>query len=136
RGGRVGGRAQGARAGLLPHAPEVRPHRLTPPRRPPLPGTPMKFRPDRLCALTAAVFEAAGCQPEEAERVASHLVEANLVGHDSHGVIRVPTYVRWLREGKVVAGRTARVVFENEAIAVLDGQFGFGQTVGAQAVRL
>jgi hydroxycarboxylate dehydrogenase B len=96
----------------------------------------MNIRADRLCGLTAAVFRAAGCDAAEADRIAAHLVEANLVGHDSHGVIRVPSYVRWLREGKVLAGRSAQVVFENEAIAVLDGQFGFGQTVGEQAVRL
>jgi uncharacterized oxidoreductase len=96
----------------------------------------MKLRHDRLCALTAAVFEAAGCGPAEAGGIATHLVEANLVGHDSHGVIRVPPYVRWLRDGKVLAGRTIRVVFENEVIAVVDGQFGFGQTVGEQAMRL
>src|SRR5437773_12295597 len=96
----------------------------------------MNVSADRLRQRTAAIFHAAGCQSSEAERIASHLVEANLVGHDSHGVIRVPSYVRWLREGKVLANRTAQVVFENEVIAVLDGQFGFGQTVGEQAVRL
>jgi uncharacterized oxidoreductase len=95
----------------------------------------MKFRPERLRELTAAIFQAAGCPPAEAARVADHLVEANLVGHDSHGVIRVPPYVQWLRAGKVLADRTAQVVFENEVIAVLDGQFGFGQTIGEQAMR-
>jgi uncharacterized oxidoreductase len=101
-----------------------------------LPRESMKLRSDRLCRLTAAIFHAAGCQPAEAERIALHLVEANLVGHDSHGVIRVAPYVQWLRAGKVVAGRTIQVVFENEVIAVVDGQFGFGQTVGEQAMRL
>jgi uncharacterized oxidoreductase len=96
----------------------------------------MNLRHDRLCELTASIFGAAGCQAEEAGRIAEHLVEANLVGHDSHGVIRVPSYVRWLREGKVLAGRTIHVVFENEVIAVVDGEFGFGQTVGEQAMRL
>ena len=66
----------------------------------------MNIRHDRLAQLTAAVFRAAGCETDEAERIASHLVEANLVGHDSHGVLRVPVYVKWLREGKVLAGRT------------------------------
>ena len=66
----------------------------------------------------------------------THLVEANLVGHDSHGVIRVSHYVQWLRAGKVLADRTIQVVFENEAIAVVDGQFGFGQTIGEQAMQL
>jgi uncharacterized oxidoreductase len=96
----------------------------------------MKLHQDRLCQLTSAIFHAAGCSPREAERVAAHLVEANLVGHDSHGVIRVSYYVQWLRTGKVLADRTLQVVFENEAIAVVDGQFGFGQTIGEQAMRL
>jgi uncharacterized oxidoreductase len=96
----------------------------------------MKYRHDRLRDFTAAIFHAAGCRTSEAQCIAAHLVEANLVGHDSHGVIRVPSYVRWLKDGKVLAGQTLRVVFENDAIAVVDGQFGFGQTVGEQAMRL
>lgn len=96
----------------------------------------MKLYPDRLRKLTTAIFHQAGCLPPEAERIAAHLVEANLVGHDSHGVIRVPSYVHWLRTGKVFANRSIQVVFENEAIAVVDGQFGFGQTIGEQAVQL
>src|SRR5262249_52586010 len=85
--------------------------------------------------LTAAIFHAAGCRLDEARCIAEHLVEANLVGHDSHGVIRVMSYVSWLRAGKVLAGRTIQAVFENEVIAVVDGQFGFGQSIGEQAMR-
>jgi uncharacterized oxidoreductase len=96
----------------------------------------MNISSDRLQKLVAAIFTAAGCPEPEAQRIASHLVEANLVGHDSHGVIRVPTYVEWLRSGKVLANRTIRVVFENEAIAVVDGEFGFGQSIGEQAMEL
>jgi uncharacterized oxidoreductase len=89
-----------------------------------------------LRTLVAAIFHAAGCDMAEAERIARRLVEANLVGHDSHGVIRVPSYVQWLRGGKVFAGRSIAVVFENDAVAVVDGQLGFGQTIGEQAMRL
>lgn len=96
----------------------------------------MLIRYDELLELTQEIFAAAGCGPEEAERVAYHLVEANLTGHDSHGVIRVPSYVDWLRTGKVLANKTASVVLESEAIAVVDGEFGMGQSVGEQAVRL
>lgn len=96
----------------------------------------MKLRADQLIRLTAAIFQGAGCQAEEADRVATHLVEANLVGHDSHGVIRVASYVQWLRAGKVLANRDIQVVFENETIAVVDGQFGLGQTIGEQAIEL
>src|SRR5205809_3933695 len=96
----------------------------------------MNLTPDRLRHWTAAIFGAAGCDSIEAARIADHLVEANLVGHDSHGVIRVPSYVQWLRAGKVLANKTIQVVFENDVIAVIDGQFGFGQTIGEQAMRL
>lgn len=96
----------------------------------------MNLHVDRLRTLTISIFRAAGCQPVEAERIATHLVEANLVGHDSHGVLRVPTYVQWLKAGKVLAGRNIEIAFENDVLAVVDGQLGFGQTIGAQAVRL
>src|SRR5688500_17123392 len=90
----------------------------------------------QLLSLTTDIFSAAGCSRDEAARVAYHLVEANLVGHDSHGVIRIPTYVQWLEAGKVLPNKTARVVFENDAIAVIDGEFGLGQSVGEQAMRI
>src|SRR4051812_12718441 len=96
----------------------------------------MKLQADSLRELTTAIFHAAGCQADEAARIATHLVEANLVGHDSHGVIRVASYVQWLRAGKVLANRTLSIVLENEVLAVVDGQFGFGQTIGAQAMEL
>jgi uncharacterized oxidoreductase len=91
---------------------------------------------ERLQRLVGAVFAAAGCRPPEAECVAGRLVQANLVGHDSHGVIRVPPYVAWLRAGKVVANQAPKVVFENDGLAIVDGQFGFGQVMGEEAVRL
>jgi uncharacterized oxidoreductase len=96
----------------------------------------MQIPHDRLKDVTASIFAAAGCPATEAECIARHLVEANLVGHDSHGVIRVPAYVDWLRAGKVLANQTIAVLFENEAIAVVDGRYGFGQSIGEQAVRL
>ena len=57
---------------------------------------------------TQTIFAAAGCSAAEATRVAEHLVEANLVGHDSHGVIRIARYIQWLQEGKVLANRKSR----------------------------
>jgi uncharacterized oxidoreductase len=91
---------------------------------------------DRLERLVSDIFAAAGCGRAEHERIARYLVEANLVGHDSHGVIRVPSYIEWLRAGKVIANQSLKVVFENDALAVVDGQFGFGQVMGEEATRL
>ena len=86
--------------------------------------------------LTERMFWKAGCHYEEAERVARHLVDANLAGHDSHGVIRVPMYLDWLRAGKVLANQRPAVVFETETLTVVDGRFGFGQTAGEFAMRV
>lgn len=96
----------------------------------------MRIDHEKLERLTTSIFAAAGCDGAEAERIGRHLVEANLVGHDSHGVIRVSAYIDFLRAGKVVPNQHVEVVFQNEVIAVLDGGYGFGQTLGEEAVRL
>ena len=90
----------------------------------------------RLREAVAAIFTAAGCDEAEGGRIGRYLVEANLTGHDSHGVIRVPRYVHWLDAGAVRAGRSVKTVMDAGAIAVLDGDHGFGQTIGEQAITL
>jgi uncharacterized oxidoreductase len=96
----------------------------------------MIFSHDQLRTLTERIFAAAGCNTHESRRVAHYLVEANLVGHDSHGVIRVFTYVQWLRNGKVVANQHIKVLVDSGSIVVVDGQFGLGQSVGHQCMQL
>lgn len=86
--------------------------------------------------VVASIFHKAGCHESEAQQIARYLVEANLVGHDSHGVIRVAPYIDWLRDGRVVANQSIEVVLDAETFAVVDGRFGFGQTVGEAAMRL
>ena len=90
----------------------------------------------RLREAVAAIFTAAGCDADEGARIGRYLVEANLTGHDSHGVVRVPRYVHWLDTGAVFAGRSAKRVVDAGPVAVLDGDHGFGQTIGEQAVTL
>ena len=96
----------------------------------------MQVRHDRLTELTAAIFRAAGCQGPEAECVATHLVEANLVGHDSHGVLRVGKYLEWMRNGWLKANQAPTIVFESDAVAIVDGNRGFGQVIGEFAGSL
>jgi uncharacterized oxidoreductase len=91
---------------------------------------------DRLEHLVSQIFAAGGCHPAEHSRIAHYLVGANLAGHDSHGVIRVPSYIDWLRAGKVIANQTLEIAFENDAIAVVDGRFGFGQVMGEAALEI
>ncbi len=86
--------------------------------------------------LVRDIFRKAGCSAAEAERMGKYLVIANLTGHDSHGVQRVPRYLQWLAEGDFVADRTVKVITDTPVLAVLDGQYGFGQTVAPQAVAI
>ena len=86
--------------------------------------------------LVGAIFERAGCEAEEARRVAWRLTGANLRGHDSHGVLRARRYLEWMEAGKIVPGQRIRIERETEVIAVVDGGYGFGQTVGEQTVDL
>lgn len=90
----------------------------------------------RLDAFVAAIFRAAGCDTAEAARISTHLLGANLAGHDSHGVARVPRYVEWLEAGWIRKGMDAEIVTDGGCFALLDGHFGFGQTVAPQAVAL
>ena len=86
--------------------------------------------------FVAEIFLAAGCSAEEGGRIAKHLLAANLTGHDSHGVVRVPRYVQMKSEGRVVADQKIAILIDNPVLAVVDGRYGFGQTVAPQAVEL
>ncbi len=91
---------------------------------------------DALRQLVTDIFARAGCSAAESERIGRYLVGANLVGHDSHGVVRTLRYVEWLQTGVQVADQDLAVVTDGRAFALVDGQFGMGQTIGPQAVRL
>jgi hydroxycarboxylate dehydrogenase B len=90
----------------------------------------------RLADLVQRVFAAAGSHPDEAQLIACHLVDANLVGHDSHGLMRVARYVDLARAGLVVPNQTAQVITDRGANLLIDGQFGYGQAIGVEAMRM
>src|SRR5881227_2881443 len=91
---------------------------------------------ENLIDFVADIFGHEGSSTEEARRIATYLTTANLTGHDSHGVIRVPVYVRWKKMGSIVPNQTLEVVVNTPSLAVVDGKFGYGQTVAPQAVRI
>jgi len=64
------------------------------------------------------------------------MVDANRVGHDSHGVIHLPKYVRELEAGLIQPGATIETRHESASIAVLDGNWGFGPVIATRAVEL
>ena len=91
---------------------------------------------EQLKRIARALFGAAGASSDEAEIVANHLVDANLAGHDSHGVLRIPQYLKAIQSGDLKVNVEPRVLLETPATAVLDGRGGFGQLVGRNAMNL
>ena len=89
-----------------------------------------------LTATTHRVFAAAGSAEAEAEIIAGHLVEANLKGHDSHGVGMIPSYLRNLGGGKVKPNEPGRIVSDSGSMVVYDGERGYGQIVARAATEL
>lgn len=86
--------------------------------------------------FVTSIFRAAGSDEAEAKTIAAHLVEASLMGHDSHGLIRIAKYISWLRAGEVVANQHAQVVSDRGTLLVIDGNFGYGQVIGKEAMEL
>jgi hydroxycarboxylate dehydrogenase B len=96
----------------------------------------VKVAATELESFVAEIFTKAGCSAAEGARIGKYLVIANLTGHDSHGVQRVPRYLQWKAEGVFIADRTAKIVTETPVLAVVDGLQGFGQTIAPQAVEI
>ena len=91
---------------------------------------------DRLTRIGAALLKAAGASDEEADAVAVGCVNANLAGHDSHGVIAIPTYIDRVKAGHIVPGAKWTIVQETPTTTVIDGHWGFGFHVNAKAMAL
>jgi len=80
------------------------------------------------------VFVVMGAAPTIAATVAGHLVRANLSGHDSHGVLRIPQYVAEADRGELVPSAVAELLFEKGGVAMIDAGRGFGHSATAQAM--
>src|SRR6202161_643699 len=89
----------------------------------------------RLLALANRIVTVGGSSPAEAAIVAEHLVEANLRGHDSHGVGMLVAYVRDLEGGTLKANQTPEIVSDTGTISVWDARAGYGQVIARQAVE-
>ena len=79
---------------------------------------------------------AAGTPPDEADIVMRHSIDANLAGHDSHGIIQIPTYIDRIRAGHIVPGAPWTIVQESPTTTVVDVHWGFGYVVTERAMQL
>ena len=90
----------------------------------------------RLESLATRIFAALGVPESDAVWVGRLLVRANLRGHDSHGVIRIPQYVGSIRKGETNPRPALRVLAETPTTAVVDGDLGLGQVVARRATEI
>ena len=89
----------------------------------------------RLTDFATAVYADAGLPEAEARLVADTLVQADLWGHQSHGVLRLGWYLDRLRQGVMHPVTTPEIVVDAGAIAVLDGHDGVGQVLAMRATH-
>lgn len=91
---------------------------------------------DRLHAMVVSIFESAGSVTREADLIATHLIEANLRGHDSHGVGVVPGYLRSIRAGELIPNQSLSVLLDTGAMLLCDAGHGAGQVMAHEAMVL
>ena len=89
-----------------------------------------------LNAAIRLVVRGFGSSDTEVEAVAGNLIEANLTGHDSHGIGMLPRYVEAYQQGGLTPNQHVRTVLDAGTLLRLDGGAGFGQVIGAEAMEL
>src|SRR5471030_1789649 len=89
----------------------------------------------RLIEFGAAVYASAGVPKADARLLADTLVQADLWGHQSHGVLRLSWYAQRIESGVMTAKSAPNFVVDAGALAVVDGRDGIGQVLAAMAAR-
>lgn len=90
---------------------------------------------DELTDFATQLLTAGGLGGDEAQLVAKSLVESNLRGHDSHGVMRIPSYLQFCSQGEAVPGAELTAMRHTESLYVGDAHWGFGQTQAGRLTR-
>ncbi len=93
------------------------------------------FAPAPLAHACARVLEGAGTPADIADRLGGWLINANLSGHPSHGVIRVPQYVMQIRDDDIRPAERPEIVEETGTTTLLDCRLGFGHVAADTLVR-
>ena len=94
------------------------------------------YHPDQIRTFISKTCQSLGSQQTDAQLVADNLVEANLAGHDSHGVGMLPTYVDGAVNGRLIINSQPTVLIDRGPLITLDGEAGFGQVNGFEAMKL
>ncbi|MFM9942003.1 MAG: malate/lactate/ureidoglycolate dehydrogenase [Hyphomicrobiaceae bacterium] len=90
----------------------------------------------QLTGAIEAIVAKGGSNAREAHLVATNLVEANLKGHDSHGVGMIPRYIESLKEGGLAINQAPKIILDTGSLVRMDGQCGYGQVIGHDATNM
>jgi hydroxycarboxylate dehydrogenase B len=85
--------------------------------------------------FTQSVLVASGSPPDEAALISGHLIQANLMGYDSHGVIRICQYIGDVKKGRIVPGASITLKNQTDTTAIVDCGWNFGQVGGYRALQ-
>jgi hydroxycarboxylate dehydrogenase B len=91
---------------------------------------------DQLRAVGSDIFKAIGAEEKDAQLIADLLVEANLTNHDSHGVARIPQYVKKVEAGLINPKAQIEIEQENLVTATVNGNWGFGHKIAWEAMEI
>ena len=91
--------------------------------------------PDELEKIATALLIEAGASKEESKVISRLSIAANLAGHDSHGIIQIPTYIDRVNRGHIVPGAKYEIVKDTPTTTVVDGHWGFGYSVTERLMR-
>lgn len=94
----------------------------------------MKYDPQSLIKFSKATLRSFGCNETEADIVADHLIEANLAGHDSHGVGMLPMYGAQVKDGNLIPNQMPEIMPAQGAVSVIDAKKGFGHRMALLAL--
>ena len=95
-----------------------------------------KIPADKLETIAATLLQKSGSSEEEAAIIARHSIGANLAGHDSHGIIQIPTYIDRVKKEHIIPGAEFEIVRETPTTTVIDGHWGWGYVVSERAMQM
>src|SRR5690349_11747981 len=91
---------------------------------------------EKLTQFAEAIFRVCGASQSESAIVADHLVTSSLMGIDSHGLMRIPQYIKNIKDGEIRLGAPISVIAEAGATTVVDCGWNFGQVGALRAMEI
>ena len=95
-----------------------------------------RFEPNEFESIGTKLFDAAGSPHDESALVSEVLVRSSMMGHDSHGIVRFVEYLKWIQQKTIVPGAPFEIIHEAPSLAIVNGNFGWGQVVAHKSMKL